>query len=118
MRIDIIPQLEKTFGKGIKKNLCQLAEESEEIKKYLTKKTGQYLKDIIYGPFGALLDMNENMPSEIVEIKHLIRTFLVFQGERGVTRNIIEQISDALYKGLAHKTFRFKEKKIVKIYYF
>lgn len=56
MRMNLIPMLEKTFGKGIQKNLARLAIRSDEFTQYMKKKISKIQNEKISGPFGDLFD--------------------------------------------------------------
>ena len=103
MREEIIPQLSRNFGKGISKNLCFLGCEAEDLKKYLDRRIASCFENIESGALGYLLDLSEECPSEQVELKHLVRAFFSLVGERGLSRDLINNGCRFIYEGVANR---------------
>jgi tRNA(Ile)-lysidine synthase len=100
MRVDIIPQLSRTFGKNISKNLWTLAEDADELSKYLDARVAVY--ETIETPLGYLL---KDFPENAFELKHLVRSFFVKVGARGLPRDVIEKVARCIVQGGANRKF-------------
>lgn len=72
-RMQIFPELAKTFGKEISSSLCHLSQEAKELKIYCQHMLGSYLSKAEIGPFGTLLDLSNDCPEDRFAVKYLIR---------------------------------------------
>lgn len=79
-RSQIIPELNRTFGKNIQDPLCRLGEEASELRNYFDKMTSAYMNTIIASPLGLYLDLQNERPLELVELRHLIKRFCLEGG--------------------------------------
>jgi tRNA(Ile)-lysidine synthase len=97
MRVDILPSLALSFGKGISGNLGLLGWRSLELQEYLDRKTDPFLAQLRKGPFGWVLPPG---PSELLEMRHLLqRLGLSF------SRFVLEGLSDALIRKQPNRVF-------------
>lgn len=80
MRSDIIPYLEKSFGKNIQDNLLRLSSRSLELIDHLDLLCTPYLKKIISGPFGSYIDVKDCALNSKLEKTHLLTLVLEKQG--------------------------------------
>lgn len=70
MRTQILHDLQKAFGKNFKNSLGRVAEQSQEIHTYLSKKARPLRQEV--GPFGTFWEL----PQEPVEARFLLRRIL------------------------------------------
>lgn len=70
MRKEILPYLEKGFGKGVLSNLRLLGERCGELDAYLLRRVNTYFDRVVSGPFGHLLE--RPFPEEKLELEYLI----------------------------------------------
>jgi tRNA(Ile)-lysidine synthase len=80
MRKTILPELSKQFGKDVHKGLHYLGSEAGELRTYFEAHLVSYLKNIVRGPWGWLLDLSSACPQFSIEIKYLLR--FVFEAEK------------------------------------
>lgn len=73
MRQELLPFLEKSFGKSILQNLYEASVRSSELKKYLDGKTQHALEKTILGPLGYVVPMSVYSSLERVEKIHLLK---------------------------------------------
>jgi tRNA(Ile)-lysidine synthase len=75
MRQTIFPWLNEMFGKEVQNNLIELANESEELSTFFHERLKGVLDKQVVGPWGCYLDLRNSLPTELVEIKYLLRLF-------------------------------------------
>lgn len=106
MRIEIIPELEKSFGKNIQTNLTVLAEMSELLKDYLKKQVEKKVS-ISTSEFGTLVDFSKAAwhPLErLYVLKNLSAPF---------SRDQLLKIDELLEKSAAHKKISVKDQSAI-----
>lgn len=97
MRVQILPELSRSFGKEVSANLTTLGNRANELKDYLDRRTDGSLSLLQKGPWGLALPLSTVEP---VEIRHLLqRTGIT------LTRPILEGVTDALAKRLPNRKF-------------
>jgi len=104
-RTKIIPSLSQEFGKEISPSLIRIASEAQELEQYLDKRVENYLKKIIPGPFGYLLDLQESSPSTRFECRYLLHKFCEIS-EVFLTHDILDTVMGMIDSGAANKKFR------------
>lgn len=57
MRKEIIPNLEKEFGKGIKDNLIHVSDQLKKMQGYFTERVTPFLEPIAQGPLGPFIEV-------------------------------------------------------------
>lgn len=77
MRQETFPFLRHSFGKAFEENLCQIAQEAQELRHYLDDQTARYSEKITYGPWGLSLAA---FPDSLLETKHLLQKLAKQQG--------------------------------------
>lgn len=102
LRTKIIPELSKDFGKEVSSGLCHIGLEAAELREYLDKKIAPYLNRIVVGPFGALLDLSNDCPEPLIELKYLIRRCCEVNYIT-LSRENVKFIAHALKENLANK---------------
>lgn len=80
MRTQILPQLRKSFGKEIERNLCILGKESQEIHSFLITHLSTYLNSIEVSQRGSFLDFGNRSPTSELEIRFILDKFYETQG--------------------------------------
>jgi tRNA(Ile)-lysidine synthase len=70
MREELLPFLNRSFGKNISENLAILSERARELDEYLTQRSSQFKKNLVNGPFGCWVD-GEGLHS--IELRHLLQ---------------------------------------------
>ena len=73
MRLKLLPSLQLYFGKNIQSSLMKISEEARELTLYLDEKIHIYLSKIVFGPMGIYLDLSQEKPSHLYEMKYLIK---------------------------------------------
>lgn len=79
MRLQILPQLEKDFGKNFKGNLLSYAKRSQLLSDYLDQKT-KPLYQTHQGPIGCWIELNP-LNCHPIELEHILRKELNAMGE-------------------------------------
>lgn len=102
MRLEILPALDRLFGKNVRPALKRLSEESAELKKYMDERINPYLLSVLGGPFGTLLDLSRQPLPQRFELKHLIQRFSA-NGGCVLSRNQLETACDLIEKGTANR---------------
>ena len=97
MRKEILPQLSRSFGKGISDNLILLSQRASELKSYLDKKISQ--ASIEHGVWGMYVS-TENL--ERIEMRHLLQS-LAREKEITFPRGVLESLLDWLEQKLPNK---------------
>lgn len=97
MRSEILPALERSFGKEISKNLTLLGKRAGDLREYLDRKTDVAFLGLKKGPLGWALPCPLSEP---IEICHLLQRLKI-----PFTRSILEGLVDALGKRLANRRF-------------
>lgn len=95
MRKKILPELEKSFGKGILANLELLGMRSSELDSYLNRQVQAYLDRVISGPFGDFLE--GPFPKEKIELEYLI-SHLSSRSLSVLSRDEVGRISQYIYE--------------------
>lgn len=95
LREDLIPTLEKSFGKKMGEPLLRLAKESHTLKAFLEESLGFHLKEIKSGPFGHFIDLKPFHEKPFV-LEFLIKKFFEWGGVY-----ISHSLRDALIKHLS-----------------
>lgn len=111
-RQSIFPWLNSKFGKSVQKNLALAAEDVHELNGYFEKKMEPLLKNIIEGPWGSLINLQSTLPSTLLEIKYLLRLFCEQKGFF-LSREIIQEIAQALIEGKSSKGFAMGSQRIL-----
>lgn len=104
LRKSIFPKLNRNFGKDVQKSLIEIGKEMGELSDYFENHLNPLLDSTVRGPWGSYLDLQYTLPEHLLEIKFLIR---LFNSKEGCffSREIIEQVSQALKKGAAARQF-------------
>lgn len=77
MRQETFPFLRKSFGKAFEENLCQIAQEAQELRHYLDDQTASYCEKASCGPWGIFIPA---FPESPIETKHLLQKLAKQQG--------------------------------------
>lgn len=102
LRMTILPQLSKEFGKEISSNLCQIGRDSIELREYLNQQVAPYLAKKQRNVIGSFLDLSDECPKSIIELKHLIRLFCE-EHAFTLSREAVESAALMLLSGAANK---------------
>lgn len=101
-RTQIIPYLAKMFGKEISGNLCHIGNEAQELKAYLTERVRPHLARIETGNLGSFLDLSNESPEALFEIKFLVRQLAKIEGVC-LSRALIDSVCDLIASGKADR---------------
>ena len=104
MRSEIIPFLNKSFGKNVVENLNVLSNRSIVLNDYFTKRLLQLQEKIVKGPFGDWLD---GTGLHRVELELLL--FQIFPFSRQVSESILDWIE----KGVANREIEFAGRRMI-----
>jgi tRNA(Ile)-lysidine synthase len=110
MREEMIPYVEKSFGKSILQNLFEASLRSLELKKYLDKKTQKAWESIMQGPYGAVLPLDSFSFLEPLEQSHLLKR-LSFVLKIELSRSSIHFL--LTWKRKKKNSFRFLTKEAI-----
>lgn len=104
LRTTIFPRLNQEFGKQVQKSFIEIGEEIQELTHYFEGRLSPLLDHCITGPWGTYLDLQQQLPASLLEIKYLIR-FLCAKLDFFLSREIIEHAAKALLQGKANQLF-------------
>lgn len=104
LRQTIFPRLNQEFGKQVQNSFLEMGKEAQELVDYFDARLSFLLENVIQGPWGICLDLQNLMPASRVELKYLIRLLCQKQGFF-LSRPIIEQAAEALQSGKANQLF-------------
>lgn len=93
LRLELVPMMEKTFGKSLEPNLCILSHRSSELKEYLDRKI--LGKEGKQGPFGCFVLVGG---MERVEARYLLQKMGV-----SVSREVLEKTLDQALSCIPHR---------------
>jgi tRNA(Ile)-lysidine synthase len=79
-RTDILPHLEKSFGKNLTQALGRIGNESYELSVYLNQQLNPFLSRFEKGKRGTFLDLSVECPSSAFEIKYIVRQICECEG--------------------------------------
>lgn len=109
MRQEMIPLLESSFGKGVASNLCQLGEESRDIRDYFSTLNRPILESLSQGVEGeSHIDLKPYLPLSAIQLKYLLKEWLKLEGVV-FSRQILEGIIDGVLDGRREKKFQTKQ---------
>jgi tRNA(Ile)-lysidine synthase len=108
MRLDILPQLSEIFGKQVSSGLCQIAEEAGELRDYLDEKMGGYVDRMSIAGKRYELDLREDCPNHLFELKYLIRQFCK-RADFSLSRECVEKAAVFVLGRAFHKSFLTKK---------
>ena len=108
MREEMIPLLQKSFGKEISSNLCRLAEESRDIKAYFSQINGELLDKIRNEEGSSSIDLKPFFPLPLLQIKYFL---IEWMRKEGVvfSRQILTGVAIALAEQLSERKFQSKQ---------
>jgi tRNA(Ile)-lysidine synthase len=105
LRKTIFPRLNQEFGKQVQKNFIEIGEESAELVNFFESRLQPLLcNQLIQGPWGSYLDLQNHLPETVLETKFLLRLLCKNQGFF-ISREIIEGAAKALQEGKADRQF-------------
>lgn len=104
LREVIFPRLNQEFGKKIQNNLIVAAKDAQELIDYFDARLEPLLKTLVKGPWGIYLDLQSLMPTNLLEVKYLLR-LLCRKSGFSPSRDIIERAAQALQLGKANQLF-------------
>lgn len=102
MRLEMLPLLDRLFGKNVRGPLRRLGEESAALKEYLDLQTAAALASVVAGPMGSLLDLSQAVLPHRFELHHLIRRFCG-ENQKVLGREQIENVCALIEKGVANR---------------
>lgn len=104
MRLDMLPNLKKSFGKEIEQNLCCIGKDSQEIHALLSKNLQPLLDSIEISKAGSFLDLSKTCPSTSLEVKFLINRLCQDYSCRP-SRSLLESVAEHILSGAGNKLF-------------
>jgi tRNA(Ile)-lysidine synthase len=100
MRMSILPELSKSFGKEIQGNLLRLGQTAQELKEYFDKKLIPYFEQVTREEGGVKIDLNPLYPFEKVELKVFLKHLSEVE-ELGLSYEALETLAGLLEEGNA-----------------
>ncbi len=110
MRQTIIPWLNRTFGKNVQPSLVNLSQEMMEVKEFFDQRSKALLWQSVEGPFGVFLDLKNLLPSTLLEIKYLLKSFCELH-EISLSRVQYQLCAESLQKNAANQCYTAHGKK-------
>lgn len=110
-RVHILPFLTHTFGKDVSPGLCHLAKESKELRDYLDEQIAPYLKQVVKNDKGSLLDLRDECPRSLFELKYLIKQFCKENGF-SLSRESLEKAATCVQNKATRKSFNVRSSKM------
>lgn len=104
LRESVFPRLNEEFGKEIQNSLITLGLDAQELIDYFDMRLASILNQAVEGPWGLCLDLQQLLPSSLLEIKYLLR-ILTKDKDFFLSRTILDQASKALQLGKANQHF-------------
>lgn len=111
LRHRIIPDLAEIFGKEIRRGLCTIAEEANELRDYLEFRTQPWLQRFESTPEGLRVDLNGHELHDL-ELRFVVRRFCELAG-LGTSRQLTQRVIELLRKGVIHKRVEQGSRSIV-----
>lgn len=108
-RSSIFPLLSQKFGKEIFPNLARISKESHNLHAYLNRKIAPFQSSIHESDLGLLLDLSENIPTEVIEIQHLLRQVFLRMSIK-YSHACIEKVAEQLLSSVANKRFEISNR--------
>lgn len=102
MRTEIIPYLEKQYGKNVSSNLSLLSKRIDEVNGYLDLQVAKYLSDHESGVMGHYLDLQGKLPMHHLELNHLLKNYFS-RHNITVSRREMDTLIALLLKNHANK---------------
>lgn len=110
MRMEILPQLAESFGKGVSGNLVRLGRVLEEIVTEMEEEMDSFLKLVQQGPFGSYLEIPSSLSSTKRDL--LLKKFLNSQNIV-LSYQSFGKILELLEKRSANRCFFANKRKVV-----
>ena len=105
MRKNILPLLQETFKKKIIDNLIEISKNSSELNNYLKNRLDKKIKEIKKNSLALYIDLSD---LESLEIKFIIK-HIAHMEEINVSRDVLENISNAIYNKKANHKVALKD---------
>lgn len=111
MRCKLIPWLNVNFGKNIENSLVNLANEMEEIKEFFDVRIQKLFLGMIDSPLGVFLELKNNLPSSLLEIKYLVKKFCEMHN-LFLSRSQHQTCAESLLENSANQMFENGKKRL------
>ena len=108
-RSELLPFLNKSFGKNISENLAVLSERACELEDYLSQRCSQFMSKLVKGPLGWWVD---GQGLHRIELRRLIQ-HVAKQEDILFSRSILESILDSMFKLKANHEIFIQHRAIV-----
>ena len=105
MRKNILPLLQQTFKKKIIDNLIEISKNSSELNNYLKNRLDKKIKEIKKNSLALYIDLSD---LESLEIKFIVKHIANME-EINVSRDVLENISNAIYNKKANHKVALKD---------
>lgn len=102
MRVQILPDLNRHFGKQVTSSLCRIAKEASELNDYLETTLQTYLSQIKEGHLGLFLDLSKLTPRSLFEAKYIVRYCCSKRGF-SLSYSQVEMAAEFLLAGSANR---------------
>jgi tRNA(Ile)-lysidine synthase len=112
MRLELLPQLERSFGKGLSSHLCRWGEMGHELQDYFQRKNPLVALPIQRGPFGLYIDFNPYDPLDPLELKIFVKSFLEREGIK-LSRASLEMIQSLVLAKKADRRVIYENKEVI-----
>lgn len=110
-RTRLMPFLSSEFGKEISPALCKIGKEAHELREFMQKRIFLYLNRVVFNPLGSLLDLSEEKPDSLFEMKYLIRQFCEKE-DLDIASPIIQRAAEFMIEGKPNRKLMMGEKVI------
>jgi tRNA(Ile)-lysidine synthase len=109
MRSELMPFLNRSFGKNISENLAILSERSSELEEYLELRSIEFNQNLVNGPFGSWVDGHK---LHRLELRHLLQQIAKNEGI-AFSRLALESILDGIHQQAANRRMIIQDRTIV-----
>lgn len=112
LREQVLPLLEKEFGKKVRDNLVHLAEDAGELSSFLEESLSPYLAEGKEEGEWFSLDLRPHMPLPTFLLKALLKRVVERKTGETLSRSMVRQITDAIGMGTGEALFFWKGQEV------
>lgn len=110
-RVKILPFLSDSFGKEVSPGLCHIAKEAGELREYLDEQIAPYLKKVVITQEGVFLDLSQECPRSLFELKYLIKQFCKIN-HFALSRECLDKAATFVRQKAARKSFNTRNRQM------
>lgn len=111
-RVQILPFLSDSFGKEVASGLCHIAKEARELREHLDERIAPYLEKMIVDEEGVRLNLSQECPGSLFELKYLIKQFCK-QHHFALSRECLEKAAAFIRQKAVRKFFNAANRQMI-----